>query len=155
MPEKNHHTLIRALKRLIEEGEDCMLYIVGDGHMRGELENLAEDLGIGDKVIITGFMSNPFIIMKECDCFVFPSIYEAQGLAVLEARMVGLPIVVSNYPAVTSVLLEDKQYIMNGTDTEAVYEGMRAYLDGKVPGDYQFDIQQYNQKAYQEFLDLL
>ncbi len=67
----------------------------------------------------------------------------------------GLPIVVSNYPAVTSVLLEDKQYIMNGTDTEAVYEGMRAYLDGKVPGDYQFDAQQYNQKAYQEFLDLL
>ncbi len=155
MPEKNHHTLIRALKRLIEEGEDCMLYIVGDGHMRSELENLAEKLGIGNRVIITGFMSNPFVIMKECDCFVFPSIYEAQGLAVLEARMVGLPIVVSNYPAVTSVLLEDKQYIMNGTDTEAVYEGMRAYLDGKVPGDYQFDAQQYNQKAYQEFLDLL
>ena len=155
MPEKNHKSIILALKRLIDEGVSCRLFIIGDGHMREELESLAEDLGIEDKVTITGFITNPYAILKECDCFVFPSSYEAQGLAVLEARIVQLPIVVSNYPAVKSVMLEDKQYIIEGTDENAVYEGMRAYLDGKVSNDYYFDVAEYNRKAYQEFLELL
>ncbi len=155
MPEKNHRSLILALKRLLDEGVPCRLYIIGDGHMREDLEELAKRLGIGDRVLITGFVTNPFAVLKECDCFVFPSSYEAQGLAVLEARIVNLPIVVSNYPAVKSVMLEDKQYIMEGTDENTVYEGMRAYLDGKVPSDYHFDVEEYNRKAYQEFLHVL
>lgn len=155
MPEKNHRSIILAMKRLIEEGVPCCLYIIGDGHMREELEGLAKELGIEDRIVITGFISNPFAILKECDCFVFPSSYEAQPFAVLEARTVGLPIVVSNYPAVESVMLEDKQYIMKGMDEDAVYQGMRAYLDGKVPSDYHFDVEEYNNSAYQEFLELL
>lgn len=155
MPEKNHRSLILALKRLISEGFSCMLYIVGDGYMREELENLAKEETIGDRVIITGFVVNPFAILEKCDCFIFPSSYEAQGLAVLEARTVGLPIVVSNYPAVESVLAADGQYIVEGTDADAVYQGMRAYLEGKVPCDYHFNIKDYNDKAYREFLNLL
>ena len=123
--------------------------------MREELESLAEDLHIMDKLVITGFITNPFAVLKECDCFVFPSSYEAQGLAVLEARIVNLPIVVSDYPAVKSVMLGDKQYIMEGTDEDAVYQGMRAYLKGEVPSDYRFDVEEYNRKAYKEFLDVL
>ncbi len=155
MPEKNHRSLILALKRLVSEDVSCMLYIVGDGFMREELENLAQEEGIGDRVVITGFVTNPFAILNKCDCFIFPSSYEAQGLAVLEARTVGLPIVVSNYPAVESVLAEDGQYIIEGTDTDAVYWGMRAFLEGKVPCDYEFNIKDYNHKAYREFLNLL
>lgn len=155
MPEKNHRSLILALKRLLSEDVSCMLYIVGDGYMREELENLAKEEGIGDRVIITGFVQNPYAILKKCDCFVFPSSYEAQGLAVLEARAAGLPIVVSNYPAVESVLAGDGQYIVEGTDADAVYQGMRAYLAGKVPCNYHFNIKDYNDKAYREFLNLL
>lgn len=155
MPEKNHRNLILAVKRLLEEGILCKLYIVGDGQERKELEGLIEELGIQEQVLITGFVTNPFVILRECDCFVFPSVYEAQGLAVLEARLVGLPIVVSNYPAVESVLLGDKQYLLRGTGADDIYEGLRAYLDGKVPSDYHFHIKDYNQKAYQEFVDLI
>ncbi len=151
MPEKNHRNLILAVNRLLGEGVLCKLYIIGDGQERKELESLIEELGIQGQVLITGFVTNPFVILKECDCFVFPSFYEAQGLAVLEARLVGLPIIVSNYPAVESVLLEDKQFLLHGTGADDIYQGLRAYLDGKVPDDYQFDIKDYNHKAYQEF----
>ena len=113
MPEKNHRNLILAVNRLLGEGVLCKLYIIGDGQERKELESLIEELGIQGQVLITGFVTNPFVILKECDCFVFPSFYEAQGLAVLEARLVGLPIIVSNYPAVESVLLEDKQFLLS------------------------------------------
>lgn len=155
MPEKNHRSLILALKRLVSENVSCMLYIVGDGYMREELEALAKEECVSDRVIITGFVTNPFAVLNKCDCFIFPSSYEAQGLAVLEARAVGLPIVVSNYPAVESVLIKDGQYIIEGTDADDVYRGMRAFLEGKVLCDYNFDIEDYNHKAYREFINLL
>lgn len=151
MPEKNHQNIIHAIKRLVDNGYDAVLYIIGDGHLRSDLEALAEKLGVADRIFITGVMQNPIALLKCCDCFIFPSIYEAQGLAVLEARTVGLPIIVSNYEAVGSVLMEDKQYILKGTDVDSVYEGMLAYINGQVPSDYKFDIAQYNKHGMEEF----
>lgn len=155
MPEKNHENLIYAIKQLRDEGKNVCLYIIGDGHLRNHLEDLINNLGLTKYVIITGFLSNPFSIMKECDCFVFPSEYEAQGLAVLEARMVNLPIIVNNYPAVESVVLGDKQYIMDDPSVESISKAMNAYLDGKIPSDYKFDLKEYNKAAYSQFENLL
>lgn len=151
MPEKNHENLIRGVKLLRDEGKDICLYIVGDGHLRPQLEFLIEELDLRKYVIITGFLSNPFVILKESDCFIFPSEYEAQGLAVLEARMIGLPIIVNNYSAVNSVLLDDKQYIMEDSSVMSICKAMTAYIDGKIKSDYVFDLEGYNRTAYSEF----
>ncbi len=155
MPEKNHANIITAIKRLNDEGTNAMLYVIGDGPLRRQLEAQVSALGIMDKVIFTGLLENPFALLKQCDCFVFPSYYEAQGLAVLEARIVGLPIIVSNFKAVESVLIDDKQYILDGFEADDIYEGLKAYLDGKIPTDYTFDIDKYNQKALEELNTLL
>ncbi|MBR4240626.1 MAG: CDP-glycerol glycerophosphotransferase family protein [Eubacterium sp.] len=155
MPEKNQRNLIVAIDMLRKEGVDAKLYIVGDGHLRPELEQLIESLGLSEDIAITGFVSNPFAILRESDCFLFPSDYEAQGLAVLEARMINMPIVVNNYPAVNSVLIEDKQYIMENARPESILEGMKAYIRGEVPTDYVFDLKEYNKKAYSQFENLL
>lgn len=155
MPEKNHVNLIKAMKMLIDEGVDAVLYIVGDGHMRQELSDLITELGISDRILLTGVLHNPFMLLKRCDCFVFPSIYEAQGLVVLEARVVGLPIIVSNYGAVESVLLDDQQFLLKGTDEFAIYEGLKAYINGKVPSGYAFSVAEYNEMGKKEFARLL
>lgn len=155
MPEKNHEGIIRALKRLCDEGHDAVIYIIGDGHLRTHLEELAAELGIAERVFITGMLQNPMALLKRCDCFVFPSIYEAQGLGVLEARTVGLPIIVSNYEAVGSVLLDDQQYILKGTDADSIYEGMQAFIQGKIPCDYNFSVEKYNERGIGEFYKLL
>ena len=155
MPEKNHKNIIAAIKRLNDEGINAVLYIIGDGLLREQLESLALDLGIADKIIITGMIQNPLAILKQCDCFVFPSLYEAQGLAVLEARIVGMPIILSNFKAVKSVLIDDKQYITKGFEADDIYEGMKAFIDGKIPTDYTFDIEAYNKNGMTEFEGLL
>ena len=154
MPEKNHANLIRALKMLVDEGKDVDLYLIG-GPLQKSLTALADELGLSDRVIITGSIANPFAILKRCHCFVFPSLYESQGLAVLEARCVGLPIVVSNYEAVDSVTLDDQQYILSGFEAADIYVGMAAYLDGKVPADYTFDVHAYNRAGHRELDALL
>ncbi len=155
MPEKNHENIINALKRLNDEGIDSSLYIIGEGLLREHLEKHAKKLGITNKVFLTGVMQNPFALLKQCDCFVFPSLYEAQGLSVLEARMVGLPIIISNYKAVSSVLIDDKQFITKDFDTDSIYEGMKAFIDGKIPSDYTFDIAEYNKNGMKEFEEVL
>jgi len=154
MPEKNQANIIASLKRLNDEGINASLYIIGEGLLHEELEAQAKNLDITDKVIITGVMQNPFALLKECDCFVFPSLYEAQGLSVLEARLVGLPIIVSNYKAVSSVLIDDKQFITKDFDADSIYEGMKAFIDGKIPSDYTFNIETYNKNAIKEFENL-
>ncbi len=155
MPEKNHANIIRAIKRLNDEGKNAAIYIIGDGHLRESLQNLAENLGISDKVLITGVLQNPMALLKRCDCFLFPSYYEAQGLAVLEARVAKLPIIVSNYDAVGSVLIEDKQYVLKTNDADGIYDGMIAFINGEIPSDYEFSIDEYNKRGIAEFKALL
>ena len=126
------------------------LYIIGDGMLRTRLRRLCDRLGLSDRVIFTGNLSNPFAIMRRCDCFVFPSRYEGQGLVVLEARILGLPILVSNFSVVEDVCVPDGQLVV-GMEEDDLYEGLCAYFRGEVPRDYQFDVEKYNRKAYAEF----
>ena len=149
-PEKNHENLIRAFQRVCQTHPESRLYIIGDGMLRTRLRRLCDRLGLSDRVIFTGNLSNPFAIMRRCDCFVFPSRYEGQGLVVLEARILGLPILVSNFSVVEDVCVPDGQLVV-GMEEDDLYDGLCAYFRGEVPRDYQFDVEKYNRKAYAEF----
>ncbi len=149
-PEKNHRALIDAFARLMREGVHARLYIVGGGDLEHELAAQSKRLGLEGRVILTGNMENPFQVLRYASCFVMPSLYEGQGLAALEARLYHLPIILSRYEAVDSVCLPNGQYLV-GFSADEIYEGLRAFLDGKVPSDYHFDLDEYNAWAYEEF----
>lgn len=149
-PEKNQEVLIQAFARLVEDGYDAMLFILGEGPLHKKLTALIESLNLSERVMLTGNLSNPFGLMKLCDCFILPSIHEGQPLVIHEARLVHLPIIVSNFSSVGGSLVENGQYRIEN-DEEAVYEGLKAYFAGKVPAEYKFDYIKYNKEAYQEF----
>src|SRR5262249_25635490 len=71
------------------------------GHRR-ELERKALDLGIGDAVKLTGYVSDDELraLYQMCRVFFFPSLYEGLGLPVLEAMQCGAPVVASNSSSV-------------------------------------------------------
>ena len=149
-PEKNHRALIDAFAKIYEENKKCRLYIIGEGDLKKSLRGRINKLNLKGAVFLTGALSNPFAFMKKCDCFVFPSKYEGQGLVVLEAKMMGLPIVVSNFSVVEDVLTDNGQLLI-GMEVDDIYEGMKAFLNGEVPTDYVFNPHEYNKKAYNEF----
>lgn len=148
--EKNQAALIRAFARLAEERQDVMLYILGDGPERENLQNLIGQLNIQDHVILTGNLSNPFGLLNQCDCFVLPSLHEGQPLVVFEARALHMPIILSRFSSVGGSVIENGQYLVD-MDEESIYSGLHAYLAGEVPCDYVFDDAAYNQEAYAEF----
>lgn len=148
--EKNQAALIRAFARLAGETPEVMLYILGDGPEKENLQNLVRQLAMQDRVILTGNLSNPFGLLNQCDCFVLPSLHEGQPLVIFEARALHMPIIVSRFSSVGGSVLEHGQYLVD-MEEESIYEGLRAYLSGEVPTDYVFEDAAYNEEAYAEF----
>jgi glycosyltransferase involved in cell wall biosynthesis len=123
--------------------------IVGSGPLLDALEHRAHVLGVSDAVIFTGHQSNPHAIMAASDCFVLSSNYEGQPMVLLEALMVGLPIVTVAFGAVADAVPEGSALIVS-QDVEGLVEGMNAFLDGHVAAG-PFDAEAYNREAISEF----
>lgn len=93
MAPKNHSFLLRIFAEL---PETAMLLLVGDGELRQENEQLAEELGIRDRVIFAGLRSDVERMLQAMDVFVFPSLYEGLPLSIVEAQAAGLPCLISD-----------------------------------------------------------
>lgn len=147
---KNHDLLIKAFAKFSNDNPDAMLYIIGDGPLKSQLRKLISSLKLTDKVILTGNLTNPFAVMDNCDCFILPSTYEGQPMVILEARILGLPIIVSNFATVKDSMYENGQLVI-GMETEDIYEALVKFKNGQVPNEFKFDYKRYNEEAIAEF----
>ncbi|HHY40520.1 MAG TPA: glycosyltransferase family 4 protein [Syntrophaceticus sp.] len=93
--EKNLAFLLRAFSYIASRDKDAVLVLVGSGPEERALRLLAEDLGLKDRVILTGRIPPELIsgVYKSADIFVFPSVTETQGLVLVEAMAAGMPVV--------------------------------------------------------------
>ncbi len=148
-PEKNYENLIRAFARLRKEYEKVKLYILGEGPLRDDLEELCNALNLNDSVYMPGNVANPFAFLKRSDCFVLPSFYEGQPMVIFEARSCGLPIVVSNFASVADSLVPGGQLVV-GFDAKSIYGGLRSFVLGEVP-TVTISLEEYNKSANAEF----
>ncbi|MDN4615862.1 glycosyltransferase [Leifsonia sp. F6_8S_P_1B] len=148
-PEKNQARLIRAFASVHAENPATRLVIVGSGPLADDLEALVAELGLQGSVFLTGMQRNPHAIMAHADCFVLSSDYEGQPMVLLEALVLGLPIVTVEFASAKNALPAGSGLVVPQTD-EGVADGMRAYLRGEVP-ESRFDPVAYNRKAVGEF----
>jgi len=85
-----------AVKALTQLPEGIVLWVVGEGPERGDLEATAEKLGLGSRVRFLGPQRNVEPLIQAADCALCPSVWaEAAGLVNLEALACGLPVVAS------------------------------------------------------------
>ena len=105
-PQKGHETLLQALKYVVAEHPDVLSVLVGDGGLREELQTLCAKLRLSDHVLFMGKRDDVPNILAASDIFVLPSLWEGLGLAVIEAWMVGLPVVVSQVDGLTEIVHE-------------------------------------------------
>ncbi|WP_336659816.1 glycosyltransferase [Leucobacter sp. USHLN153] len=95
--EKEIDVILRAIPRL-EAELDVHFTIVGDGDQRKNLEKLAADLGISDRVEFTGRVTDEELRahLTRASVFTIASIAELQSIATMEAMASGLPVVAAN-----------------------------------------------------------
>lgn len=156
-PEKNQKALIRAVKKVSEviAPKKVGLYILGEGPLKDELLAEIHNQKLEKNVFLLGQKSNPFQYMKECQYFVFPSIYEGQGLAAMEAITLGMPVIATNNEVLQEVLNHGEYgTFIDGIDSQSIAEAM--IRDIKNPPKLKkFDAASYNQKAIQSFEKLI
>lgn len=92
---KNHAYLLRIFQALLKDLPECVLLLVGEGERKEKLLEEARALGIGDNVIFTGSVDNPWEYMSAMDVIVMPSLYEGFPLTLIEEQANGLSCVVS------------------------------------------------------------
>jgi glycosyltransferase involved in cell wall biosynthesis len=94
--EKNIDFLLRMLARVRREVADVLLVICGEGPALGALESLARESGLGANVLFVGYLDRTSTLLdcyRAADALVFASRTETQGLVLLEAMALGLPVV--------------------------------------------------------------
>jgi len=103
---KNHAGLLRAFKTFVDRGGDAQLVIAGPMEDGSEmLRRLAQDLGVADRVVFTGFVEDGDLpaLYSGASVYACPSLYEGFGFTVLEAMACGVPVVCSRETSLPEV----------------------------------------------------
>jgi len=103
--EKGAHVIIQAAPDIISAYKDVKFVIVGGGD-KSHLVNLANDLGVSEKVFFTGYVDDDTLLKlyKVADVAVYPSLYEPFGIVALEAMVAKVPTVVSDVGGLREVV---------------------------------------------------
>lgn len=138
-PGKNHETLVNAMRSL----PSANLVLVGGGELRDTIERRVKALGLSERIHFMGELAPEEVrgVMYACDLFMFPSLFEAMPMALLEAMSAGMPIIASDIPA-NRELLQDCGILLplipsnlQAPRPDCLHSGRKLPPSGKKPPD--------------------
>lgn len=101
---KSFEMLIRAYAA---SGIAPKLVIAGEGELRPVLEATAKECGVEDRVLMPGFIANPYPLMRNAQIFVLSSNSEGFPNALVESMALGIPVIATNAPSGPSQILAE------------------------------------------------
>lgn len=107
VPEKGVSILIKAFRLVLQAIPSAKLVVAGRGPQGPELQRLVAELGLGDRVWFSGYVSDDLRdrIYHRANVAVFPSLYEPFGIVALEAMASGTPVVVSDVGGLGEIVI--------------------------------------------------
>lgn len=132
--EKGQWHLIRAFSVLKKEVHNAKLIILGEGALRGYLENMIHDFGFEQDVYLLGWQENPYPYLARADVFVLSSLWEGLPDSLLEALGCGLPVISSDCRSgPREILAPSTDYHIQTKDVEhAEYGVLVPVCDGRM-----------------------
>jgi glycosyltransferase involved in cell wall biosynthesis len=118
--QKDYPTQLRAFARAAATTPTLFMLLVGDGPLRGELEALAKELGVADKVRFGGHSNDVPVALRAADIFVLASKFEPYGVAILEAKAAGAAIVATQVNEIPEILAGDTGVVVPAENPEAM-----------------------------------
>ncbi|MBE0432952.1 glycosyltransferase family 4 protein [candidate division WOR-3 bacterium] len=105
---------------LIHKSVPHRLVIIGSGQQRGQLEAMAVELGIADRVVFTGMVSDEDLnrYYRSCSFLVLPAVYdekgdtEGLGVVLLEAMSCGKPVIASGVGGITDIVVDQRNGLL-------------------------------------------
>jgi glycosyltransferase involved in cell wall biosynthesis len=104
MPSKGNQYLVEAAPALLAKYPRARIYIVGEGELLSALEQQAQALKLGDRLVFAGFHRDVAAVLSALDLVVFPSLWEGTPLTAFEALAAGKPIVSTDADGLMDIL---------------------------------------------------
>ena len=93
---KNHAFLIEVFEELKKLKKESLLFLIGDGELKAEIEKQVKGKGLEEDVVFWGSIEDVYEKLMMADAFIFPSKYEGLPTVLLEAQAAGLPCFISD-----------------------------------------------------------
>ena len=103
-PEKDFFLLLDVVGELVRQKVDCYLDLCGDGPLASDLRRHAETIGIDSRVTFSGFCDDIPQRLSASDLLIFTSITEGMPVTILEAMMLGVPVVATTVGGIPEML---------------------------------------------------
>jgi glycosyltransferase involved in cell wall biosynthesis len=129
--------LVRAVARAraaLPPGVRLRVRVAGDGPSRGAVERAVRRLGLDDVVELLGWQSHPAVrrLYAESDVFVLPSLQESFGIAALEARCAGLPVVAMRRAGPSGFVRHEVEGLLADDDAGLAAQLVRLATDDRL-----------------------
>jgi glycosyltransferase involved in cell wall biosynthesis len=127
--------LINACQKLKDDFPNFLLLIGGRGALANKFEGLVKDLNLTENIKFLDFIKEEELPLyyQSADAFILPTLaYEGFGLITLEALACGTPVLGTPVGATPEILSQiNKSYIFKDKDSEAIYNGIKDFLNSK------------------------
>lgn len=94
--QKNHQYLLNIFNEIQKKHSNAILYLMGDGPLKKDVQRQADEMKIADKIIFAGSICDVPQILPAMDIMVFPSRFEGLPNVVLEWQAEGIPCLISD-----------------------------------------------------------
>lgn len=126
---KGYDRLARVHKRLIDEGLNHHIYILGIGEDEDKINKYIKENNLKDTYTLLGFRNNPYKYVAKCDLFICSSLREGFSTAVTESLVVGTPVVSTLCSGAQELLGYNNEYgLVVENSEEGIYEGIKKLL---------------------------
>lgn len=142
--EKGMDLAVKACSKLVARGKNnIQWWIVGDGPAMGEVRETITKLHMEQCVITVGMKSNPYPYIRKADLYVQPSRFEGYPMSILEALVLGQPVVSTNNGGAAEILCEGMSGILEPVDAEKIASGIESLLVNQLKYE---DMKKYIEK---------
>ena len=126
---KGQRYLVQAMADIISRKKDSQLLVVGDGDEKFALEDLARALNVRDSVHFVSSNVDTVKFLSIMDIFVFPSVKEGLGIALLEAMAAGKACVASDIGGISDIVKDSSGILVPVGDVKAINDSVIRLLD--------------------------
>ena len=127
-PQKGFDRLLTVHKRLLDEGFQHRVLIVGDGYDFENVKKLKTELGVDKTATMLGFTDNPYPYFRAADFYILSSRYEGYPTVLFEAITLKKNIIATDVSGVTEMLENGKLGLITENSEEGIYLGMKKAL---------------------------
>ncbi len=133
--QKNHEFLLDIFHEVYSKNHQAVLMLIGAGELQNKVKEKADRLGLSTAIMFMGERDDVPKLMQVMDVFVFPSLYEGLGIALIEAQAAGLKCIASDCIAEEARITENLKLISLQQPERVWADEVLKYRDGYTRED--------------------